>query len=44
VQIAGEPERRARVERERDGIEIDASTWEEIAGAAAKVGLAAQAI
>ena len=40
VQIAGEPERRARVERERDGIEIDASTWEEIVGAAAKVGLA----
>ena len=39
VQIAGEPERRARVERERDGIEIDASTWEEIVGAAAKVGL-----
>ena len=39
VQIAGEPERRARVERERDGIEIDASTWEEIMGAAAKVGL-----
>jgi uncharacterized oxidoreductase len=33
VQIAGEPERRARVERERDGIEIDASTWEEIVGA-----------
>ena len=39
VQIAGEPERRARVERERDGIDIDASTWEEIAGAAGKVGL-----
>jgi len=39
VQIAGEPERRARVERERAGIEIDASTWEEIVGAAGKVGL-----
>ena len=39
VQIAGEPERRARVERERDGIEIDASTWEEIVGAAGKFGL-----
>lgn len=39
VQIAGEPERRARVERERDGIEIDASTWEEIVAAASKVGL-----
>lgn len=39
VQIAGEPERRARLARERDGIEIDASTWEEIVGAAGKVGL-----
>jgi uncharacterized oxidoreductase len=39
VQIAGEPERRARVARERDGIEIDGSTWEEITAAAAKVGL-----
>jgi uncharacterized oxidoreductase len=39
VQIAGEPERRARTQRERDGIEIDASTWEEIVGAASKVGL-----
>ena len=39
VQIAGEPERRARLERERDGIDIDASTWEEIMGAANKVGL-----
>ncbi|SDN02960.1 malate/lactate/ureidoglycolate dehydrogenase [Polaromonas sp. JS666] len=40
VLIAGEPERRARVEREREGIDIDASTWEEIVGAAGKVGLA----
>ncbi|MCZ8258088.1 MAG: malate/lactate/ureidoglycolate dehydrogenase [Polaromonas sp.] len=39
VQIAGEPERRARLQREHDGIEIDASTWEEIVGAAGKVGL-----
>ncbi|MEO7887154.1 MAG: malate/lactate/ureidoglycolate dehydrogenase [Polaromonas sp.] len=39
VQIAGEPERRARTQRERDGIEIDASTWEEIVAAAGKVGL-----
>jgi len=43
VQIAGEPERRARVERERDGIEIDGSTWEEIVGAATKVGLSLSA-
>ena len=39
VQIAGEPERRARLERERDGIEIDSQTWQEILAAAEKVGL-----
>jgi hydroxycarboxylate dehydrogenase B len=40
VQIAGEPERRARLERERDGIEVDLQTWQEIVEAAAKVGVA----
>ena len=39
VQIAGEPERRARQQRERDGIEIDPHTWKEIVDAAGKVGL-----
>jgi uncharacterized oxidoreductase len=39
VQIAGEPERRARVAREQNGIEIDGNTWQEIVGAAGKVGL-----
>jgi uncharacterized oxidoreductase len=39
VQIAGEPERRARLERERDGIEIDGETWREILMAAQKVGV-----
>ena len=39
VQIAGEPERRARVERERDGIEMDGETWREILTAAQKVGV-----
>ncbi|MGH8846153.1 MAG: Ldh family oxidoreductase, partial [Polaromonas sp.] len=39
VQIAGEPERRARLERERDGLEIDLQTWQEIAEAAGKVGV-----
>jgi hydroxycarboxylate dehydrogenase B len=38
VRIAGEPEREARVQRERDGIAIDDTTWAEIVGAAAKVG------
>ena len=38
VQIAGEPERAARIARERDGIAIDASTWQEIVDAGRKVG------
>lgn len=40
VQIAGEPERRARATRERDGIWIDDATWSEIVAAGAKVGVA----
>ena len=40
VQIAGEPERRARIERERDGIWLDDATWGEIVAAGAKVGVA----
>ncbi|MCW8166040.1 malate/lactate/ureidoglycolate dehydrogenase [Verminephrobacter aporrectodeae subsp. tuberculatae] len=40
VQIAGEPERRARAQRARDGIRIDAATWDEIVAAGAKVGVA----
>lgn len=39
VQIAGEPERAARLQREKDGIEIDPSTWEEIVLAGRKVGV-----
>jgi uncharacterized oxidoreductase len=39
VQIAGEPERRARIERERDGIWLDDATWGEIMAAGAKVGV-----
>jgi len=39
VQIAGEPERRAREERARDGIWLDDATWGEIVAAGAKVGL-----
>lgn len=37
VQVAGDPERAARMQREREGICIDASTWAEISLAAAKV-------
>ncbi len=36
--LAGEPDRRARAARQRDGIVIDATTWAEITAAGAKVG------
>lgn len=39
VQIAGEPERRARATRERDGIQIDDATWAEIVQTGQKVGV-----
>ncbi|MEO7392279.1 MAG: malate/lactate/ureidoglycolate dehydrogenase [Ramlibacter sp.] len=38
VKIAGEPERAARAKREREGIEIDDTTWNEVVAAAAKFG------
>lgn len=40
VQIAGEPERRARAAREHEGIWLDDATWAEILAAGAKVGVA----
>ncbi|MBI2769676.1 MAG: malate/lactate/ureidoglycolate dehydrogenase [Burkholderiales bacterium] len=40
VRIAGEPEREARIRRERDGIVIDETTWAEVVAAGAKVGAA----
>ncbi|MEO8857580.1 MAG: malate/lactate/ureidoglycolate dehydrogenase [Burkholderiaceae bacterium] len=43
VQIAGEPERKARVARERDGIVIDQTTWDAIVQAGAKLGFAIDA-
>ena len=39
VQIAGEPERRARATREREGVQIDDATWAEIVQAGQKVGV-----
>ena len=39
VLVAGEPERIARAEREREGIPMNETTWEEITAAAQKVGL-----
>jgi uncharacterized oxidoreductase len=38
VRIAGDPEREARIKRERDGISIDDTTWAEIVAAGGKVG------
>jgi len=40
VRIAGEPERELRAQREREGVPVDATTWEEILAAADKVKLA----
>jgi uncharacterized oxidoreductase len=39
VLVPGEPERLARAERDRTGIDVDATTWEDILQAAEKVGL-----
>jgi uncharacterized oxidoreductase len=39
VRIAGDPERETRAKRERDGIAVDATTWQEIHAAGAKLGL-----
>lgn len=39
VQLAGEPERAARSQRQKNGIVIDDATWQEIKQAGAKVGL-----
>jgi uncharacterized oxidoreductase len=38
VQLAGDAERAARIERERTGIWIDESTWSEIEAAQRRVG------
>ncbi len=39
VQIAGEPERAKRAQREQSGIEIDGETWKEMVAAGVKVGV-----
>lgn len=39
VQLAGDAERLARITRERDGIEVDEPTWQEIVDAGRKVGV-----
>jgi hydroxycarboxylate dehydrogenase B len=44
VLIAGEPERRTRAERIRDGVPVDRTTWDQIGAAAETVGLARAAL
>ena len=44
VLVAGEPERRRRIERERDGIPVDVTTWTEVKKAAAAIGLEGAAL
>ena len=44
VLVAGEPERRRRTERERDGIPVDVTTWTEVKKAAAAIGLEGAAL
>jgi hydroxycarboxylate dehydrogenase B len=39
VQIAGDPERRARIQRGKDGIVIDDQTWADIVASGVKVGV-----
>ena len=39
VQIAGEPERACRLQRQSEGITVDALTWQEIVAAGKKVGV-----
>jgi hydroxycarboxylate dehydrogenase B len=40
LRIAGDPEREARIQRERDGVIVDDQTWADIVKAAKSVGLA----
>lgn len=44
VRIAGDPERETRAKRERDGISVDATTWQEIHAAGTKLGLDAKSL
>ena len=39
VQIAGDPERATRTQRQAEGIAVDAQTWQEIVAAGHKVGI-----
>lgn len=44
VMVAGEPERKSRQKRLKEGIPIDVNSWNELVGAARQVGLSSDAI
>jgi uncharacterized oxidoreductase len=44
VMIAGEPERKSRAKRLKDGIPVDTTTWNELVAAARQAGVPANAI
>ncbi len=44
VQVAGDPERATRAQRERDGVPVDATTWQQILEAARKLKVDPQAV
>jgi len=44
VRIAGEPERETRARRERDGVQVDDNTWQEILAAGAKLKVARETL
>ena len=44
IRIAGEPERAWRAQRTADGVPVDATTWQEILAAAAKLGVDAAGV
>jgi len=44
VRIAGAPDREPRARREREGIAVDTTTWDEIHAAGARVGVSLETI
>jgi uncharacterized oxidoreductase len=44
VQVAGDAERASRAKRSAEGVPVDGTTWQEILGAAAKLGVAPAAV
>ena len=44
VQVAGDAERASRARRTAEGVPVDATTWQEILAAAAKLGVQADEV